>query len=75
METDNFDLFWDCLLFDHSFIASIPVVGAKEQETGTVNVRTRDNKIHNEHPVEFVIERFKYLCNNKALDAEDRFIE
>ena len=51
------------------------VVGAKEQENNTVNVRTRDNKIHNEHSVDFVIERFQYLKNNRVLNAEDIFVE
>lgn len=34
----------------------ILVVGEQEQTTQTVNVRTRDNKVHGEHPLKSVIE-------------------
>jgi threonyl-tRNA synthetase len=34
----------------------ILVVGEKEQATNTVNVRTRDNHVHGEHPLKHVID-------------------
>ena len=49
------------------------VVGEKEQANGTVNVRTRDNKVHGEHSVADVIAKFKRFRDTKALDAEDKF--
>ncbi|VDP92648.1 unnamed protein product [Echinostoma caproni] len=48
----------------------ILVVGEKEATSGTVNVRTRDNKVHGEHPVEHVIERFRALATSKTREAE-----
>lgn len=49
------------------------VVGENEVKNGTANVRTRDNKIHGEHSIEHIIERFRDLKTTKALDAEDAF--
>jgi len=49
------------------------VVGEKELEHGTVNVRTRDNKVHGEHSVAHVRERFTYFTDSKILDAEEKF--
>jgi threonyl-tRNA synthetase len=49
------------------------VVGEKELEHGTVNVRTRDNKVHGEHSVAHVRERFAYFTDSKILDAEEKF--
>ncbi|XP_043195729.1 threonine--tRNA ligase 1, cytoplasmic-like isoform X4 [Amphibalanus amphitrite] len=49
------------------------VVGEKEQSNGTVNVRTRDNKVHGEHPVSHVVERFKHLRDVKSQHAEEEF--
>lgn len=40
----------------------ILVVGEKEEENGTVNVRTRDNKVHGERTVEKLIEELQELC-------------
>lgn len=51
----------------------VSVVGEKEQQNGTVNVRTRDNKIHGEHPLAHVKDRFKYFTESKILDAEEKF--
>ncbi|KAL3866804.1 hypothetical protein ACJMK2_044072 [Sinanodonta woodiana] len=51
----------------------ILVVGEKELENGTVNVRTRDNKVHGEHSVENVIEKFLNLKSSRCLDAEEKF--
>lgn len=49
------------------------MVGEKEITNGTVNVRTRDNKVHGEHPVEHVIERFRQLAASRTLEAEQEF--
>ena len=49
------------------------VVGEKERNNTTVNVRTRDNKVHGEHTVSHVIERFKHFKEEKTVDAEDKF--
>lgn len=48
-----------------------PVVGEKEKSNGTVNVRTRDNKVHGELSVESVIEKFRYLASSKILNSEE----
>nr|CAH8823128.1 unnamed protein product [Trichobilharzia regenti] len=57
-------------LLQNNFIL---VVGEKEVTNGTVNVRTRDNKVHGEHPVEHVIERFRQLAASRTLEAEQEF--
>lgn len=49
------------------------MVGEKEQANGTVNVRTRDNKVHGEFSVEQVIKRFKELVESRELRAEEKF--
>lgn len=49
------------------------VVGEKEVENRTVNVRTRDNKVHGEHSITAVIERFRHFKDVKILDAEEKF--
>jgi len=49
------------------------VVGEKELQNGTVNVRTRDNKVHGEHSISHVLDRFKYFSDAKILDAEEKF--
>ena len=51
----------------------ILVVGEKEATNNTVNVRTRDNKVHGEHSIEKVIKRFAAFTESKALDAEVTF--
>ncbi|GFR74288.1 threonine--tRNA ligase, cytoplasmic [Elysia marginata] len=51
----------------------ILVVGENEMKNGTANVRTRDNKVHGEHSVDHIIERFQDLRKTKTLDAEDAF--
>jgi len=55
------------------FVVCLSVVGEKELQNGTVNIRTRDNKVHGEHSVEHVLERFKHFSDDKVLDAEDKF--
>lgn len=49
------------------------VVGEKEVQTGTANVRTRDNKVHGEHSIEKIIERFSHFKQSRCLDAEEQF--
>ncbi|XP_055331409.1 threonine--tRNA ligase 1, cytoplasmic-like [Paramacrobiotus metropolitanus] len=49
----------------------ILVVGEKEQENGTVNVRTRDNVVHGEFKIEDVVERFKKLKESKTSKADE----
>ncbi|KAK2163864.1 hypothetical protein LSH36_73g06019 [Paralvinella palmiformis] len=49
------------------------VVGEKEQSNNTVNVRTRDNKVHGEHGIDHVISRFEHFTQTKKLDAEESF--
>lgn len=51
----------------------ILVVGEKEKQRGTVNVRTRDNKVHGEVSVEEVIRRFGELDKSRTNFAEDEF--
>ncbi|CAI9717594.1 threonine--tRNA ligase 1, cytoplasmic-like isoform X2 [Octopus vulgaris] len=49
------------------------VVGEKEVQNLTTNVRTRDNKVHGEHSIVNIIERFKDLNQSKIPDAEEKF--
>ncbi|KAK7116535.1 threonine--tRNA ligase 1, cytoplasmic-like isoform X1 [Littorina saxatilis] len=49
------------------------VVGEKELANNTVNVRTRDNKVHGEHSVDNVIQRFQHFTEAHVLDSEDTF--
>merc|ERR1712048_230261 len=51
----------------------ILVVGEKEQEGGTVNVRTRDNKVHGEKSLEDLSKRFEVLKDSKADCSEEEF--
>ncbi len=46
----------------------ILVVGAKEQETNSVNIRTRDNKVHGTKTIDEAIEMFKKLEETKSLE-------
>merc|ERR1712048_77926 len=48
----------------------ILVVGDKEQTSNTVNVRTRDNKVHGEKSIEALINRFNELNDSKRDDSE-----
>lgn len=45
----------------------ILVVGDKERETGTVNVRTRDNQVHGEHPLAEVLEVLRRERDERSL--------
>jgi len=51
----------------------ILVVGDKEQTSETVNVRTRDNKVHGEKSLAALLERFWELKMNKKADSEEEF--
>lgn len=48
----------------------ILVVGEKEMKSQTVNIRTRDNKIHGESSIPDLIEKFNKFKADKALNAE-----
>lgn len=47
------------------------VVGEKEKENNTVNIRTRDNKVHGERTIEKVKELFSKLAKERTLDSEE----
>merc|ERR1712141_945761 len=47
------------------------VVGEKEQQNGTVNIRTRDNKVRGEKSLEQVKELFKELSEKRILNSEE----
>ena len=49
------------------------MVGEKEKEARTANVRTRDNKVHGEHSLEKIIEKFTELQDSFCLNAEEQF--
>ena len=49
------------------------VVGAKEQENGTVAVRTRDTQQHGVLDFKYVKEELMRLHNDKILNAETDF--
>uniref|UniRef100_A0A668A0B7 threonine--tRNA ligase n=1 Tax=Myripristis murdjan TaxID=586833 RepID=A0A668A0B7_9TELE len=51
----------------------ILVVGEKEKTSDTVNVRTRDNKVHGECSVKDCIERLQQLKSCRSRNAEEEF--
>ncbi|KAF3695525.1 Threonine--tRNA ligase, cytoplasmic [Channa argus] len=51
----------------------ILVIGEKEKTSNTVNVRTRDNKVHGERSVKECIERLKQLKDSRSRNAEEEF--
>lgn len=55
------------------FLLCFLVVGEKEVQSGTANVRTRDNKVHGEHSLEKIVERFSEFKKTRILDAEEKF--
>ena len=57
-------------VFNHLFVL-IAVVGEKERENGTVNIRTRDNKVHGEKSIDQVKELFKELSEKRILNSEE----
>lgn len=52
------------------FIMIFTVVGEKEQNAGTVNIRTRDNVVHGEMAVEELIAKLKVLKETKDPSGE-----
>lgn len=51
----------------------ILVVGDKEVENESVNVRTRDNKVHGECAVKELIDKFENFRKIKSINAEEAF--
>ncbi|NXP10641.1 SYTC protein, partial [Thinocorus orbignyianus] len=51
----------------------ILVVGEKEKASGTVNIRTRDNKVHGEHTVADTVQRLLELKGSRSRQAEEEF--
>ncbi|XP_043929381.1 threonine--tRNA ligase 1, cytoplasmic [Protopterus annectens] len=51
----------------------ILVVGDKEKNSGTVNIRTRDNKVHGERTISETIERLLLLKQSRTRNAEEEF--
>ncbi|XP_068617082.1 threonine--tRNA ligase 1, cytoplasmic [Brachionichthys hirsutus] len=51
----------------------ILVVGEKEKTSNTVNVRTRDNKVHGERTVEECVQRLQVLKSSRSRNAEEEF--
>lgn len=51
----------------------ILVVGEKEKASGTVNIRTRDNKVHGERTVGETVERLQQLKQLRSKQAEEEF--
>ncbi|CAK7304388.1 Threonine--tRNA ligase 1, cytoplasmic [Vulpes lagopus] len=51
----------------------ILVIGEKEKASGTVNIRTRDNKVHGERTILETIERLQQLKQSRSKQAEEEF--
>ncbi|NXE52819.1 SYTC protein, partial [Casuarius casuarius] len=51
----------------------ILVVGEKEKASGTVNIRTRDNKVHGERTIADTVERLLELKHSRCKQAEEEF--
>lgn len=51
----------------------LAVVGEKEKMTNSVNVRTRDNKVHGELSVVEVLARLTLLKQSRCKNAEEEF--
>lgn len=58
------------MVFGFAFLS---VVGEKEANSNTVNVRTRDNKVHGEVGVDQLLEKFAYLSKERIRNSEDEF--
>ena len=56
-----------------SLVSYVLVVGEKEKASGTVNIRTRDNKVHGERTVEETVERLQQLKRSRSKQAEEEF--
>ena len=53
------------------FFFFLSVVGEKERTNDTVNVRTRDNKVHGEYSIADVISKFEELAATRVINSED----
>ncbi|NXY89660.1 SYTC protein, partial [Alcedo cyanopectus] len=51
----------------------ILVVGEKEKASGTVNIRTRDNKVHGERTIDDTVRRLLELKSSRSKQAEEEF--
>jgi threonyl-tRNA synthetase len=51
----------------------VSVVGEKEVANQTANVRTRDNKVHGEHSIDAILQRFQQFKDSKTQNTEDEF--
>jgi len=51
----------------------ILVVGERETQSGTVNVRTRDNKVHGEKSLDEVVQRFKQMTDEFTKLSDESF--
>ena len=60
---------WDAAAAGHLWI--FQVVGEKEQSNRTVNVRTRDNKVHGEFTLEAVSAKFTELATERIIKSEE----
>jgi len=49
------------------------VVGEKEKASGTVNIRTRDNKVHGERTIADTVKRLLELKCSRSKQAEEEF--
>ena len=47
------------------------MVGEKEKENQTVNVRTRDNKVHGELSIDDLLAKFRKLAKERTLKSEE----
>ncbi|OWR51975.1 hypothetical protein KGM_204650 [Danaus plexippus plexippus] len=53
----------------------ILVVGEREKSSNTVNVRTRDNKVHGEMSIEGLIEHLNKLVAEKTLSEDSELLK
>lgn len=51
------------------------MVGEREKNSGTVNVRTRDNKVHGEMSIQGLIDHFTTLTKNKTLSEDSQLLK
>lgn len=63
----------NCIVYSNIIINNvnfITVVGEKERNAGTVNIRTRDNKVHGEMAVDELIAKLKVLKETRDRSGE-----
>lgn len=51
------------------------MVGEREKSSGTVNVRTRDNKVHGEMSVQGLIDHLNTLVKEKTLSEDSELLK